>query len=118
MHQFAAFFQIYRRFIASGHPTTNCQEERFVQFVKDKLKKMANEPEIVEKKTTINLLQISNNVDNDKTSSQMVFGEIIRNCFDLLQPKQSVKSNTLKPCVRMFNLEELVQSRNYQFSNI
>lgn len=46
MRQFAAFFQILQRFIAPGHPATNGQAE----FVKDKLRKMADEPEVVEKK--------------------------------------------------------------------
>lgn len=117
--QFASFYQINQRFIAPGHPATNGQAERFVQFIKDKLKKLADEPESIEEKLRSILFKYRiTPTPNGKTPSQMVFGETIRNRFDLLNPHQPAKSSKLKPCVRKFELGERVQSRNYQSSKL
>ncbi|KAK7575685.1 hypothetical protein V9T40_011971 [Parthenolecanium corni] len=115
--QFASFYQIRQRFIAPGHPATNGQAERFVQFVKNKLKKMADEPESIESKLRAILFRYRTTpTSNGKTPSQMVFGSTIRNRFDLLKPKQVTKSIKPKPTIRSFQLGERVQSRNYQSS--
>lgn len=117
--KFTSELQIKQSFIAPGHPATNGQAERFVQFIKDKLKKMSDEPESIKVKLRNILFKYRiTPTTNGKTPSEMVFGRNIRNRLDLLKPCMQRKTATsYDQNIRHLKIGQRVLSRNYQSSN-
>ena len=106
---------IYHKLTAPYNPATNGQAERFIQVLKQSLRKMESESGTVQEKVQRMLVQyrIMPHSVTGKTPSEMLFHKQIRNQFDLLKPNSEKLQNNSNTQVISFQKGERVSCRNY-----
>nr|XP_014284058.1 uncharacterized protein K02A2.6-like [Halyomorpha halys] len=99
---------IRRRLIAPGHPQTNGQVERYVQFLKRKLDAMESIPGSLQSKIRNILFHYRGTpLRCEETPAELYLGRQIRTKLDLLKPyKATTKKATpvSKSCLRSFSV--------------
>ena len=114
--EFAKRNGIFIKLTAPYNPSTNGQAEKFVQTLKNSIKKMCSSNKNVDSALLELLTQyrIMPHVITGKTPSELMFKRKIRNHLDLIIPCKSVKNNVNENIqCRKFNINDRVECRNY-----
>lgn len=104
---------ISQRFSAVYHPASNGQAERYVQYVKEKLKAMQGEPGTLIEKVTrmVQRQRITPHTATGKSPSEIIFHRQIRSTLDLIRPPNLPPRATNMH--GRFQSGDKVQVRNY-----
>jgi len=106
-------YGILQRFTAGYHPSSNGQAERFVQFVKRKLRAMKDDSgTLVDKvRCILHRQRITPHSETRKSPSELFFNRQIRSPLDLIRLAQLPRKEPSEQ--QIFQLGERAQVRNY-----
>ncbi|BES87325.1 Hypothetical Protein NTJ_00130 [Nesidiocoris tenuis] len=116
---FCASNGICQRLIAPGHPQTNGQAERYVQFLKKKLDAMKSEPGTLPSKVRDILYRYrATPLRCGSTPAEIYLGRSIRTKLDLLRPinvpaETKSPSPTTRSCLRSFREGDRIQAKMF-----
>lgn len=109
-------FKNFYKFTAPYNPQTNGQAEKFVQTLKDAIKKMCYSNRNI-KAALVKMLsqyRIMPHMGTGKAPAELMFNRKIRCHLDLLRPEKLIKNNVNSNIkTRSFNVNDRVSCRNY-----